>query len=334
MRIAVDVMGSDHGPGPVVAGACDALRAIGPPLAIDLVGREDEIRAELKRLEAPPAGDRLRVVGASEVVEMGESPTSALRRKRDSSIRRAAELVASGEADGLVSAGSTGAVAATTAILVGLIEGVDRPAIGAVLPTPRGQALLIDAGANLDCRPEWLLQFAIMGRIYSEVVLGTGRPRVGLLSVGEEDSKGNELTREAHALLRRADVGFVGNVDGKDLFSGRVDVVVCDGFVGNALLKASEAMPSVLAEVFRDELKGSWAARLGLLLAGPALRRIWHRLDWETYGGAPLLGVDAACIICHGRSGAKAIRSAVRVAHDFVAGQVCRRIAERLKGVA
>jgi glycerol-3-phosphate acyltransferase PlsX len=333
MRIAVDAMGSDHGPAPIVAGAAAALDDLAGDVGIDLVGRE----AELSALLAPHrlrTGDRLRLRPASEVVEMSDPPLLALRRKRDSSIRRAADLLAAGEVDGVVSAGSTGAVVATMTVVVGLIAGVERAAIGAVLPARRGSILLIDAGANLDCRAEWLVQFAVMGRLYSEVVLGVVEPRVALLSVGEEGNKGNELTRAVFARLSAAGVGFTGNIEGKDMLSGRADVVVCDGFLGNVVLKLGESLPPHLFAVIAEEVGKSPIARVGMWLARPALRQVKHRLDWETYGGAPLLGVDGACIICHGRSGPRAIRAAVRMAADFVSGGVKERIAVSLKGVA
>jgi glycerol-3-phosphate acyltransferase PlsX len=331
LRIAVDAMGSDHGPSPLVLGALQALAELGPDLRLSLVGREDEIRA------AMPGGrgsEQVEVVAASEVVSTEEAPTVALRRKKDSSIRRAAEMVAQGEADGVVSAGPTGAVTATMQVVLRPLSGVLRPSIAAVLPSPKGPTLLLDCGANVDCRPEWLLQFAVMGQVYGEVVMGKRSPRVALLSIGEEAGKGNELTRAVHALLQRADLTFIGNIDGRDVLAGRADVVVCDGFTGNAVLKLGESVPPLILDVLRSELEARPLSRLGLWLLRPALRRAFERLDWESYGGAPLLGVDGACIICHGRSGPKAIRNAIRVARDFVRGGVRERIAERLKGVA
>ncbi len=319
-------MGADLGAGVVVSGAVAAARELGT--AIILVGQEAEVRRHL------PAGEGvLRVVHAPEVVAMDESPSAALRRKKNSSIRVGLELLKRGEADAFVSAGNTGAVMATALVVLGPLPGVERPAIAIVIPTKTGRAVLLDAGANVDCKPRHLHQFAIIGSVYAKAVLGATAPRVGLLSIGEEESKGNELTREAFKELEdEGAIRFIGNVEGKRLFDGDVDVVVCDGFTGNVALKISEGVAEVFVSLLREELGGNLWARAGALLMRRGLRRFKRRLDYSEYGGAPLFGVDGVCIIGHGRSSPKAIRNAIRVAGECVTKRVIDHIREGIAG--
>jgi glycerol-3-phosphate acyltransferase PlsX len=253
---------------------------------------------------------------------MDESPAVAVRRKRDSSIRKGIEMVKSGQADGFVSAGNSGAVMATALLLLKPSEAVDRPAIAATMPTLKGPFVIIDAGANLHGKPENLLQFALMGNMYAKVILGRTGPRVALMSTGEEDTKGNELTKEAFKLLKDADINFIGNVDGKDIFTGNADVIVCDGFTGNVILKTSEGLADAIIRMLKREVANLTTGRLGYLLIKPALKNFKKKTDYDEYGGAPLLGINGTCIISHGRSTSKAIRNAIRVASDFASKKV------------
>ncbi|HVA63221.1 MAG TPA: phosphate acyltransferase PlsX [Terriglobales bacterium] len=330
LTIALDAMGSDAAPLPEVAGAVAAAREHN--LHILLVGLEEPLR---QALAAYPATDRERIeiVPASEVITMEDKAVRAVRTKRDSSIHVCARLVKAGRAVGLVSAGNTGAVMATSKLMLGSLAGVQRPALATVIPTAGGRAaVLIDVGANVDCRPDHLEQFAIMGEIYYRVILGCDRqdatpgPRVGLLSIGEEEIKGNDLTREAFALLRQLPINFIGNVEGRDLYNGAVDVIVCDGFVGNVALKISEGLVETVRSLLRELLSASFASRLGYRLSRRAFAAFKKRLDYSEYGGAPLLGVRGIVIICHGRSTAKAIKNAIRVAAESAAQQINQQI--------
>src|SRR6185437_13917227 len=327
ITIALDAMGSDTAPAPEVEGAIEAVRDF--DLNLLLVGLQEPLE---RALSAYPAADRARVeiVPASEVITMEDKAVRAVRTKRDSSVHVCARLVKSGRAVGLVSAGNTGAVMATSKLMLGSLAGVQRPALATVVPTAGGRAaILIDVGANVDCRPEHLEQFAIMGEIYCRVILGAQQespPRVGLLSIGEEDIKGNDLTREAFTLLKRLPINFIGNVEGRDLYNGTVDVIVCDGFVGNVALKISEGLVETVRGLLRELLAGSWQSRLGYWLSRPAFAAFKKRLDYSEYGGAPLLGVRGSVIICHGRSNAKAIKNAIRVAAESASHQVNQQI--------
>jgi len=321
--VALDAMGGDAGPAVNVEGAVAAARELG--LGVILVGVQEEIRRHLDRHDL--RGLPIKVRHASEVVEMGESPSTALRKKRDSSIRVAVDLVRSGDADAVVSAGNTGAVMAITLVVLGPLAGVERPAIAAALPTLAGHAILLDVGANVDCKPRHLIQFAIMGNVYARQVLGKARPRVGLLSIGEEETKGNELTKEAfRALEEEPGIEFIGNVEGVDVFKGYADVVVCDGFTGNVALKIGESVAETIMALVREEVTADLRSRAGALLLKPAFRRLQRRLDYSEVGGAPLLGVNGITIISHGRSSAKAIRNALRVAGDCVKSRVLDNI--------
>ena len=306
MKIAVDAMGGDHGPAVVVEGAIAAVREFGS--SVILVGDRQAVEAEIDRLGAHSLGVEVR--HASEVVGMAESPSLALRRKRDSSLRVAAELVRDGKAAAFISAGNTGAAMAISMFVIGVLRGIDRPAIAAVLPSLRGFTVLIDAGANVTPKPWHLFQFAIMGHVYARDILGLERPRVGLLSVGEEEGKGNDLTREAYDLLKESRLNFIGNIEGRDIYNGQCDVIVTDGFTGNVSLKISESVAEMVGAMIREELTRDLRSKLGAALAVPAFDRF-------RMGGAPLLGIDGAAIICHGASPVKAIKNAVRVAAEW-----------------
>jgi len=313
--IALDAMGSDRAPKPEIEGAIQAARHHG--VHVLLVGNEEELRAELVDHPAA-AGLPIEVVHASEVITMDDKAVQAVRSKRDSSIHVGVRLVREGRAVGFVTAGNTGAAMATAKMVLGGIPGVDRPALAAVFPTAVSTvAILLDVGANVDCKPHHLEQFAIMGDIYSRTIFGIRRPRVGLLSIGEEDTKGNELTKEVFKSLKRAPINFIGNVEGRDIFKGEVDVIVCDGFTGNVVLKLSEGLYETFIEMLRHELKQTLTAKLGSIFAHNAFQQFKRRLDYSEYGGAPLLGIKGITIVCHGRSNSNAIKNAVRVANEF-----------------
>jgi glycerol-3-phosphate acyltransferase PlsX len=323
LKIAVDAMGGDHAPGVEIEGAVQAALQLGIPIV--LVGQEARIRPLLQQSERGRLP--IEVVHASEVITMEESAATAARKKKDSSIRVAARLMRDGAVAGVVSAGNTGAVMATVKMVLGTLAVVDRPALSTVLPTQKGKpAILLDVGANVDCKPHHLEQFAVMGDVYSRTIFGIRRPRVGLLSIGEEDSKGNELTKEAFKSLKHAPINFIGNVEGRDIFTGDIDVIVCDGFTGNVALKLSEGLIETFAMMLKQELEKTIAAKVGYILAERAFRAFRRRLDYSEYGGAPLLGIKGITIVCHGRSNANAIKNAIRVAHDFCKQNVNRVI--------
>src|SRR6267143_2926641 len=306
-------MGGDHGPAVVVEGAADAVREFGA--SVILVGNRDAIEREIARLKVGNLA--LEIRHASQVVGMAESPSQALRRKRDSSLRVAAELVKGGTASAFISAGNTGAAMAIAMFVIGVLPGVDRPAIAAVLPNLRKFTILLDAGANVDPKAEHLLQFAVMGHVYARDILGLASPRVGRLSVGEVEGQGNELTKETYEQLRESSLNFVGNVEGRDIYNGRCDVVVTDGFTGNVALKISESLAEMIGAMIKEELTRDVRSKVGAALSGPAFQRFKRRIDYAEMGGAPLLGIDGEAIICHGRSPAKAIKNAVRVAGEW-----------------
>jgi len=324
--IALDAMGSDRAPKPEIEGAIHAARSYG--VRVLLIGPEAAIRAELDR---HPAAARLplEIVHASEVITMEDKAVQAVRAKRDSSMRVGLRLVREGRAAGFVTAGNTGAAMATAKMVLGALHGVDRPALAAVFPTAPGTAaILLDVGANVDCKPHNLEQFAVMGEIYFRSIFGETtigrsgfgagrRPRVGLLSIGEEETKGNELTRESFQLLKRLPLNFVGNVEGRDLFNGHVDVIVADGFVGNVALKISEGVANLVRTVLKESLKATITSQVGAMLSRSAFSDFKKRIDHTEYGGAPLLGLKGVCIITHGSSNANAIKNAVRVAAEF-----------------
>jgi glycerol-3-phosphate acyltransferase PlsX len=313
MRIAVDAMGGDFAPASIIAGAVLAARARVP---LTLVGARFEIERELAR-EPDAATLDIHVLDADEVVAMDDEPSSVLRRKRGASVVVAADAVARGEADALFSAGHTGATVLAALKAFGLVRGADRPALAATIPTAVGTAVLLDAGANADCRPSHLVHFAVMGSVFSRVALGVAAPRVALLSIGEEASKGNDLTRDAHQLLKSSRVRFIGNLEARDVFTGQADVIVCDGFTGNIALKVSEGLAETIEALLRDAFGGGLASRLGFLLSRGAFRQFRERLDHSEYGGAPLLGVNGLCLVGHGRSSPKAVRSAIVLAARY-----------------
>ena len=328
MRIAVDVMGGDHGCGVVIAGVKKALEDNKNITAVFLVGQKAEIHAAL-----PARGfrdHRVRVVHASEVVEMDDKPAVALRKKKDSSIARAAELVAEGKADAMVSLGNTGGLFAAATFKVGRIPGVDRGCIATVIPRLGSEFVLLDAGANIECKPLHLAQFAVMGSVYSREVLGYKKPRVGILSIGTEDSKGNELTLEAFKLCKQLDLNFIGNIEGHDLFKDHVDVVVCDGFVGNIVLKTCESLAVAVFSMLKRELVRNPKRQIGAYLAKNAFQAIRRRMDPEVHGGAPLLGFNGMVFKAHGSSRERAIASALRVTTDAVQHHVNEIIAREI----
>lgn len=308
MKIAIDAMGGDFGPAPNVEGALQAIEESG--VEVVLVGDEPQIRDQLRRLGATDR--RLSVVHAPQTVGMHESPALVARKKRDSSIWVATELVKSGDAQAVVSAGNTGASMVAAFFIFGVIKGVERPAIAVSLPTLTGEAVMLDAGANVDCTAQHLHQFGLMGNEYGKHIFGKPNPRIGLLSIGEEDSKGNEVTKEAFKRLKASPLNFIGNIEGRDVYGGEADVIVCDGFIGNVALKISEGLASTIKKLLLKEIAGSLLGRLTYaFIAGPLLR-LHRRMDYAEFGGAPLLGVNGVSIICHGRSSAKAIKNAIR----------------------
>ena len=325
--IALDGMGGDHAPDVVVDGAILAARELG--VRILLVGPQRELE---RRLGKDAASLPIEVVNATQVVEMMEHPANAVRQKPDSSMVVGVKLVREGRAQAFVSAGNTGAVMASGLFELRRIKGVDRPALSVVFPTRKGGTLVIDVGANADCKPEYLEQFAIMGSVYMERVFGMQRPRIGLLSNGEEDTKGNQLVQAAHARIKALPLNFVGNVEGKEIPNGDVDVVVCDGFTGNVVLKLAEGMAGAITGLIREEINASIISKLFAVGVLPAFKRVRKRLDYAEYGGAPLLGLNGVCIVAHGRSNALAIKSAVRVAaqavENDVVGTIARGVAE------
>jgi glycerol-3-phosphate acyltransferase PlsX len=333
LTIAVDAMGGDHSPQSEVDGAVRAARQLG--VKVILVGREDVVRRELA-LYDDARSLPIEVVHASERITMEDSAAKAVRSKRDSSLRVASRLVRDGVAQGFVSAGNTGAIMATAKMVQGVVPGVDRPALAGILPTAvKGSpVVVVDVGANVDCSPRMLAQFAVMGEIYSRVVLGNSKPRVGLLSIGEEDHKGNEVTRSAIPVLKGLGLNFIGNVEGRDTYAGSVDVIVCDGFIGNVALKVSEGLVDMVRHLLRESLEATITGKIGYVLAKNAFTDFKKRVDYSEYGGAPLLGVRGVCIICHGRSNANAIKNAIRVAKEFSAGNVNQRIEAELRGKA
>ena len=331
IHIAVDAMGGDEAPGHIVDGALAAARHF--DLGVTLVGPADRLEEELSR---HPEVDRarVRIVHADAVIEMAEAPTAALRRKPTASIRVAADAVARGEAAALFSAGHTGATVMAAYSAFGMLPGVDRPALAATIPTRRQPAILLDVGASVECRPQHLLQFAVMGSMYARVAFAIDAPRVGLLSIGEEESKGNELTREAHRLLKASSLSFIGNVEARDVYSGAADVIVSDGFTGNIALKVSEGLVEVVEELLRDELSSTITTRVGSLLTSRAMRHFRKRVDYSEYGGAPLLGPAGIAIVGHGRSSAKAVRNAVAMAYRFVSSQFIERVEREIAASA
>jgi len=320
-------MGGDFAPVNPVAGAILAARELG--IRVVLVGQQEAIEREISRSGAE--GLPLSVVHATEAVAMDESPVAALRKKKDSSLRVAANLVHEGKADALVSAGNSGAVMATAMFVLGTVEGVDRPALAAVVPNLRGVSVWLDVGANVDSKPQHIFQWAVMAHIYAKNILSIESPRVGLLSIGEEVGKGNDLVKETFKLLKESRLNFIGNVEGHDIFNGNADVIVCDGFTGNVSLKVIESAMETLFHFLKQEFSRSWRTRLGYLLSRPALKGFKRRVDYAEFGGLQLLGVKGATIISHGRSSPRAIRNAIRVADEVVRNRVNEQIHDQIR---
>src|SRR5467141_4534730 len=329
MKIALDAVGGDFGPPYLVAGAVMALREYAHIEKLFLVGDTKQIESELKKHKCNDP--RIAIVHSTQVVDMSDKAWAAVRRKKDSSVSRAVDLVKHGEADAIVSAGHTGAAVAASMIKLRTLEGVDRPGIAAVLPTEFNVFVLIDAGANIDARPEQLLQYAFMGTVYSRHVLGYKNPTVGLVSLGEEDVKGNEMTKEVFKMLKAGSLNFVGNIEGRHLFEDPVEVVVCDGFVGNVILKTCESIAVAIFKWLRHELDRSKWRMAGAYLARHAFKDIKNKTNYEEYGGSPLLGVNGICIIAHGASSPLAIKNALRVAAESIEQQVNPHIVEEIR---
>jgi len=320
-------MGGDAAPGRIIDGAIAATRHF--DLGVVLVGAAGPIATWLDAHQGFDSS-RVRVVNAADVIDMREAPTAALRRKPNASIKVAANLVANGEAAALFSAGHTGASVMAAIGAFGRLAGVDRPALATIIPTRRQPAVLLDSGATVECRPQHLVQFAIMGVAYARVALGCRSPRVGLLSVGEEESKGNDLTREAHQLLKSAPIDFAGNVEGRHVYAGDVDVIVCDGFTGNVTLKISEGLVDAVQTLLHEELSSTFGTRVGYLLSRQAFRRFRRRVDSSEYGGAPLIGLNGLCIVGHGQSSAKAVRNGVAMASRFVSQGLVEQLSRQV----
>lgn len=328
MRIAVDAMGGDFAPKEIVRGAVEAAKKY--DCEIVLVGDEEQIRAEMHGED--PAALRISIVHASEVIGMNEHPAEAVRSKKDSSVVVATRLVKDGSCDAVFSAGSTGAAVAAAQLILHRIRGVGRPAIATPMPTPDGVTLMLDSGANVDSKPEHLVQSGVMGSLYAQYVFGIEHPRVGLLNIGEEETKGNEQVKETYQLLKvEPNIHFCGNAEGRDVPKGNFDVVICDGFVGNVVLKFAEGLAKTILGLIQEEIRGAGLmAKLGALLLMPTLRRLGKRLDVREYGGAPLLGVNGCCVIGHGSSDAKSVASAIGVTVDYVNGKVLDQIRDAL----
>lgn len=322
-RIAVDAMGGDKAPGEIVLGALQAAAEY--PVVVYLVGREADVRREVQ-LHCSSVPSNVEIVDATEVVEMHENALAPIRKKKNSSVRVCADLVGAGKADVFVSAGNTGAAWTSARLVMGMIDGVDRPALAAVVPNPSGHTVLLDVGANVDSKPHHLREFAVMGHFYAQMLFGLRTPRIGLLSIGEEEGKGNELTRQTFHVMKETGLNFIGNAEGRDIFNGNADVIVCDGFIGNVVVKASEALAELMGQRLKTELLTNPLRRTGALLARGAFQALRRSTDYKEYGGAPLLGVRGGCVVCHGRSTAYAIKNAVRVAGDFAESRINDKI--------
>ena len=329
MNIAVDAMGGDNAPEVVIRGALQAASEFG--MDITLVGDRDSISHELDdHMEKAPIG----VYHCEEEVRMDESPLKAVRKKKDSSIRVAFDLTKKGKADAVVSAGNSGATLAAGILTLGRIERVDRPALAGIFPGEKGRVILIDVGANVDCRPVHLFQFGIMAHAFATSCLGMDDPKIGLLSIGEEGGKGNEQVRLAHDLFRTSPLNFIGNVEGRDIFTGQVQIVVCDGFVGNVALKLSEGMAEAVTKMLKEEMMSSLAGKAGLFFGSRSFQRFRKKLDYAEYGGAPILGIKGVGIVCHGFSSARAIKNAVRMAASYVRNNIQERLSLQIAALS
>ncbi len=327
--VAIDVMGGDQAPAHEIAGAVMAARQWQIPVI--LVGQTESVENELANHDI--TGLDIRIVHASEIVGMHDSASDAVRKKKDSSIRVAFELIKQGSANAVVSTGNSGATMAAGMFVLKRIPGIDRPAIAAVVPNLKDQTLILDVGGNVDCKPPHLVQFALMGSVYASQMLGKNAPRVGLLSNGTEQSKGNDLTREASLALKKTSLNYVGYTEGRDIYNGQIDVVVCDGFVGNVVLKVSEGLAEAMSLMLRKELSSRLLSRIGYLLVRPAFKAFRKKVDYAEYGGAPLLGVQGTAMICHGSSSPRAIMNAIKMAYDSETNQVNKKLNERLEEI-
>ncbi len=325
-RVAVDAMGGDNAPEIEVAGAVAACREFG--ISVTLVG--DCVRLEAELAKHAIKGLDIDICHASEVVGMHDSASDAVRKKRNSSIRLAFDLVKDGKACAAVSAGNSGATMAAGMFVLKRIKGIERPAIAQIFPTLKGKTLVLDVGGNVDCKPIHLVQFAIMGEVYARYAMGVENPVVGLLSNGEEDSKGNELTRETNVILRKTSLNYAGYVEGRDIFKGTADVVVCDGFVGNVVLKSSEGLAEAIGRMLKEEILKSWISKIGYLFVRSAFGRFKKIVDYAEYGGAPLIGINGVGMICHGGSNVKAIKNAIRFANEYAQSGVTEHVTEKL----
>lgn len=327
MKIAIDGMGGDYAPEAIVDGVVLAAKEFGYDIV--LVGDKTVLKGELSRYKRYP--DNIFIEHASEVISMDEPATVSVRRKRNSSISVGVELVKRGEVDVFISAGNTGAVVCSATLNLGLLPGVERPGIAIVVPTFKGISMMIDVGANIDPRPIHLLHYGIMGDAYAKCILGRTKPDIGLLSIGKEASKGTDFVKETHKLLEESKLNFIGNIEGRDVFTGRCDVILCDGFVGNVVLKVAEGIGSAITKLMKSQIKNSLLATLGALLSKPAFMKLWKDLDYSEYGGAPLLGVDGHIIISHGSSRAKAIKNAIKRGAEFKENELNKRIVEEIE---
>src|SRR5437762_5798119 len=326
-RIAVDAMGGDHAPLEIIKGAL--LAASESNTDIILVGRQEVVQEKLRELNGS-VPRTITVVDARDVVEMEDTALAPLRKKKDASVRVCATLVSEGKADAMVSAGHTGASMTSAYKFIGTIEGVSRPALAAIVPSTKGHTVLLDVGANVDTKPAHLREFAVMGHFYAQMIFGFEAPKVGLLSIGEEEGKGNELTKETFRVLKETGLNFIGNAEGRDIYNGNADVVVCDGFIGNVVLKVSESLAETVGSMIREEITRTLPRKIGGLLAKGAFAGLKKRIDYSEYGGAPLLGVKGGCIVSHGRSNAKAMKNAIRMAADFARNRIDTKIQERV----
>ncbi len=330
MRIAVDGMGGDNAPQAIVAGAVEAARE--HDFRIVLVGDQNLLRSELEKHKDPPKSITIHHAGS--FVRMDESASASIRKKKDSSVAICVDLAKEGVVDAVVTAGHTGAAVVACTLKLRLLEGIERPGIGIVLPTLGTPSFLIDVGANIDTKPSHLYQYAIMGDVYFRYIMRKNRPSVGILNIGEEETKGTEYVKEAHQLLNKSKLHFLGNVEGRDIFNGKVDIVVCDGFVGNVVLKVSESIADVIGKLLKAELKRNVMTMIGAALAKPAFDALRKEVDYSEYGGAPLLGIDGTCIISHGSSNARAIKNAIRVASEFVKYEINQHILEAVRNAS
>lgn len=327
MKIVLDAMGSDKAPVAEVSGAIQAANEYG--CEVILVGDEDIVRKELKKHKYDPG--KISVIHASDRIGMHEPAAVSVRRKRQSSIVVGMELLKNDQADGFVSAGNTGAVVCAATLSLRLLPGIERPGIAIILPTLVGKSMIIDVGANITAKPVHLLQYAIMADAYCKYILHIDSPKIGLLNVGEEETKGTDFLKDSHTLLSGSKLNFIGNIEGRDIYRGSADIILCDGFVGNVILKVSESVIDTIVKLLKREIKANFIAKVGALLASAAFMSLKKKMDYTEYGGAPLLGVDGRCIICHGISNAKAIKNAIRVAAETKAQDVNKHIVEKLQ---